>query len=49
MSPHVEGWAGLLVALEASAVAICRAVYHEGLEKTGGMRMSRRSEFDIEF
>ena len=51
MGLHVEGWVGLLVPLGASAVAICSAVCHEGLEETGGRRrrMRRRSGFDIEF
>ena len=38
---------GILVALGASAVALCRAVCREVLAETGG-RM-RRSGFDMEF
>ena len=44
---HVEGWAGLL-SHWVSAVAICKAVCHEGLEETGEGRMMR-GVFDIEF
>ena len=40
----------ILVTFGASAVTICRAVCHEGLEETGGRRMMsrKRSGFDIE-